>query len=97
MQRSTSEVFTSPWMVQPKAVPMPPSISVFEPAASRAARMRPNSAITSSGVLRRLARLCSWLADSGTSIRSASSSMARSAPLRLGTSTETNRPGSVLA
>ena len=49
---------TSPWIVQPKAVPTPPSISVFLPDASRAARMRPSSATTSSGVLRRLARLC---------------------------------------
>jgi hypothetical protein len=39
--------------VQPKAVPMPPSSRVREPAASRAARMRPNSAIASSGVRRR--------------------------------------------
>jgi hypothetical protein len=83
--------------VQPKAVLMPTSISVLEPAASRAARMRPTSATTSSGVLRRLARLCAWLAESGTSIRSASPAMARSAPLRLGTSTEAKRPGSVFA
>ena len=39
-RRSTSAGSTSPWIVQPKAVPTPPSISVFEPAASRAARMR---------------------------------------------------------
>ena len=97
MQRSTSDGSTSPWIVQPKAVPTPPSISVFEPAASRAARMRPTSATTSSGVLRRLARLCAWLADSGTSSRSASASIARSAPFRLGTSTDANRPGSVFA
>ena len=59
--------------------------------------MRAISATTSSGVLRRLARLWAWLADSGTSISSASPSMARSAPLRLGTSTEAFRPGKVLA
>jgi hypothetical protein len=96
ISRSTSSGSTWPCSVQPKAVLMPTSISVFEPAASRAARMRPISATTSSGVLRRLARLCAWLADSGTSIRSAPA-MARSAPFRLGTSTEARRPGSVLA
>ncbi len=37
------------------------------------------------------------LADSGRSIASAPASIARCAPLRLGTSTETNRPGKVLA
>jgi hypothetical protein len=97
MRRSTSAGSTRPWIVQPKAVPTPPSISVLFPDASRAARMRPSSATTSSGVLRRLARLCAWLADSGSSIRSASASSARSAPLRLGTSTEANTPGSVFA
>ncbi len=66
-------------------------------AASRAARMRAISATTSSGVLRRLARLCAWLADSGTSIRSAPLSSARSAPFRFGTSTDANRSGSVFA
>ena len=97
MQRSTSDCGTSPWIVQPNAVPIPPSMSVFEPDASRAARMRATSEMTSSGVLRRLARLWAWLADSGISIRSARASMARSAPLKLGTSTDTKRPGSVLA
>ena len=72
---------------------MPPSISVFAPGASRAARMRPTSAITSSGVFRRLARLCAWLADSGTSMTSAPLSRARSAPFRFGTRTETTRSG----
>ena len=72
---------------------MPPSISVFAPAASRAARMRPTSAITSSGVFLRLARLCAWLADSGTSRTSAPLSRARSAPFRFGTRTETTRSG----
>ena len=57
------------------------------------ARMRAISATTSSGVLRRLARLCAWLADSGTSIRSALASIARSAPLRLGTSTDDEQAG----
>ena len=59
--------------------------------------MRPISATTSSGVLRRLARLCAWLADSGSSIRSAPLSSAACAPFRLGTSTEVTRPGSVFA
>ena len=67
------------------------------PRASRAARMLASSSTISSGVLRTLARLCAWLADSGTSSRSAPDSIARSAPLRFGTSTETNRPGSVFA
>ena len=57
-------------------------------SSSRPRRARrgsaPTSATTSSGVLRRLARLCAWLADSGTSSRSASASMARSAPLQVG-------------
>ena len=37
------------------------------------------------------------LAESGTIIRSAASAMALSAPRKLGTSTETNRPDSVFA
>ncbi len=84
-------------MVQPNAVLMPTSIAHFEPAASRAARMRAISATTSSGGLRRLARLWAWLADSGSSIASAPVSSARCAPLRFGTSTDTHRPGSVRA
>ena len=44
-----------------------------------------------------LAKLWAWLADRGTTIRSAPQSSARSAPLKLGTSTEATRPGSVLA
>ena len=68
-----------------------------ERRASRASTMRPISCTTSSGVLRRLARLWAWLADSGTIIRSAPPSMARSAPLKLGTSTEADRPGRVRA
>ena len=59
--------------------------------------MRPISATTSSGVLRRLARLCAWLADSGSSIASAPESNAAIAPFRLGTSTEVTRPGRVFA
>ena len=59
--------------------------------------MRAISSTASSGVLRRLARLCAWLADSGSSIAWAPLSIARSAPLRLGTSTDTESPGSVLA
>ena len=58
---------------------------------------RTSSATTSSGVLRRLARLWAWLADSGRIIKSAPPSSACSAPRRLGTSTDANRPGSVLA
>ena len=46
--------------------------------------MRAISATTSSGVLRRLARLCAWLAESGTSIASAPDSIARSAPFQIG-------------
>ncbi len=59
--------------------------------------MRPISATTSSGVLRRLARLWAWLADSGTSSACAATSMARSAPFRLGTSTDGSKSGKVFA
>ena len=76
---------------------MPTSITQREPRASRRSRMRAISSTTSSGVLRRLARLCAWLADSGSSIACAPESIARSAPFRFGTSTEAVRPGSVSA
>ena len=71
---------------------MPTSIMHDEPRSSRRSRIRAISATASSGVLRRFARLCAWLADSGSSIRSAPASIARSAPLRFGTSTETVSP-----
>jgi hypothetical protein len=79
--------------VQPKAVLKPTSSRQRLPAASRSARMRPISATTSSGVLRRLARLCAWLADSGSSMACAPLSSAACAPFRLGTSTLVTRPG----
>ena len=41
-RRSTSSFSTRPCSVQPNAVPTPPSISVFDPAASRAARIFAN-------------------------------------------------------
>ena len=50
----TSACSTRPWIVQPKAVLMPTSISVFEPAASRAARMR---AISRDHLVGRLAQV----------------------------------------
>jgi hypothetical protein len=83
--------------VQPNAVLRPTSSTQREPLASRSARMRPISATTSSGVLRRFARLCAWLADSGSSIRSARESSAACAPFRFGTSTEVTSPGSARA
>ena len=53
--------------------------------AHRAARgCAAMSATTSSGVLRRLARLCAWLADSGSSISSASPSMRALGALEVG-------------
>ena len=97
MRRNTSSGRTSPCKVQPKAVPTPPSMIVFCPEASRAARMRASSCTTSSGVLRKLARLCAWLADSGSTIKSALPSRARSAPFKLGTNTDASSPGSVFA
>jgi hypothetical protein len=54
--------------VQPNAVPDPPSISVFDPAASRGGAIFATSADDFVGRLAQVARLCAWLADSGTSI-----------------------------
>ncbi len=85
---------TCPSIVQPKAVEMPASISGRLPAGrlSRNATTAATCATACSGVMLMLDWLCRREAETGRLIFSAPAAMARSAPLRLGTSAATQKP-----
>ena len=96
-RRITSSSGTSPCSVQPKAVEMPASSFTRGAMALRSSEMARTSSTISVGVLRTLASECATLADTGMVSLCTPASSAACAPLRLGTSAITMRPGSVTA